>query len=165
MLRLFERRPISALVPGSARTVGAPPVGHVPAASWAANQSGSTQISATHSAPAGAAGAGAGAGAGAAEGSWPVVKSYPQTSQNSASGRLMSPQFGHSSGGATTVGGSSDSDERGLLGAGSGSGGGEGSPPAGGAVASAIGSPHTAQKSLVAGEMPCGHRDTITSPW
>jgi hypothetical protein len=56
----FEWRPMTASVPRRGTTVGAPPVGQMPAACWAAKKSGSIQISATQSACASDAGAGAG---------------------------------------------------------------------------------------------------------
>src|SRR5436190_2149538 len=144
-LRPFERRPINALVPGSGTTVGAPLVAQVPAASCDANQSGSTHNSATQSAPGVALRAAA-----CADGIWPVVKSYPHSSQNSASGKLVSPQFGQVCGGATTVGESNVNDD--FAGVGTG------------AAAPAIGSPHTSQKSSVFDVWPCGHVAGITSP-
>src|SRR5690606_1239549 len=81
-LRLRELRPISALLLRSGKIAGAPLVGLCPATSCAANQSGSTHSSAIH-AVLGVDGVDGGSGSGA--GSWPVVKSYPQLSQNSAS--------------------------------------------------------------------------------
>ena len=121
-------------------TVGGPLVAHVPSASCAANQSGSIQSSATHSA-----GVAAAAAAGVGGGTWPVVKSYPHFSQNNASGRFSSAQFGQVSGGGGGAGGgvSNDNDDAGG---------------AGEFVAGAlIGAPHTSQKSAVADVWPFGH--------
>jgi hypothetical protein len=106
-----------------------------------------------------------GAGGG---GSWPVVKSYPQSSQNSASDELAALQFGHCFG-ATPVGGN-DSDDGladGVAGGGvGGAAGGVGvtggfDVPANADGPGSIGAPHTSQKSSVDEVCPCGQTALI----
>src|SRR4051812_27835930 len=118
MLRLVDVRPMSKVRSVSGTTAGGPTLGSGSPTPWEVYQSGSTQISATQVAASGdgagddgdgavSAGDGIGGGTGCASGagtpsggvsgrgSWPVVKSYPQFSQNRAPGRLSVPQLGH----------------------------------------------------------------------
>src|SRR5699024_12345752 len=75
----------------------------------------------------------------------PVVKSYPQASQNSASGTFSDWQFGQA-----TVAGAGPPD--GCAGADAAAGPGPGVAP----VGSSIGAPQTAQSSADAGGCPSG---------
>ncbi len=168
MLRLTERRPTSRLVPVSGTTTGIPADGHGSSVSCAAYQSGSTQTSATHSTGGEAAGAGGvggeaagpaapatpAAGDGVSRGSCPVVKSYPQSSQNNASGAFAPPQCGQDrSGTAAGAAASRSSTEAAVAVAGrpGGAATGDGAAADGGDVAAAdagsavIGVPQTSQ--------------------
>jgi hypothetical protein len=100
-----------------------------------------------------------------------VVKSYPQSSQNSASDELAALQFGHCLG-AAPVGGN-DSDD-GLAGGVAGTGG-EGAAGGVGVTGGfdvpvdadgpgSIGAPHTSQKSSVDELCPCGQTALICKP-
>jgi hypothetical protein len=109
--------------------------------------------------------------AAAGGGSWPVAKSYPQSSQNSASDELAALQFGHRLG-ALPVG--NDSDE-GLAGGVAGGAVDEGAAGPVGAsggfdvpvdadTPGSIGAPHTSQKSSVDELCPCGQTALICKP-
>src|SRR6266496_3796481 len=158
MLRLTERRPTSRLVPVSGTTTGIPADGHGSSVSCAAYQSGSTQTSATHSTGGEAAGPAApatpAAGDGVSRGSCPVVKSYPQSSQNNASGAFAPPQCGQDrSGTAAGAAASRSSTEAAVAVAGrpGGAATGDGAAADGGDVAAAdagsavLGVPQTSQ--------------------
>src|SRR5579859_4919217 len=124
MFRLVEARPTRTLALARGTTLGMPAAGHGSVAPGDASwpyQSGSTHTSATHSMGAAWAGAPAGGVSGAETaggvtaaaggGICPVVKSYPQLSQNRAAPRFGSAQFGQTFSaalGATSDGGVSD---------------------------------------------------------
>jgi hypothetical protein len=94
---LCETRPTRSEVFRNATTRGGPGEGMGSGLDWVAYHFGSTQSSATHCVESGGAVLAPGSTAAdgpARRGIAPVVWSYPQASQNSASAALAAPQFG-----------------------------------------------------------------------